>query len=213
MISYSKMKLKSKKNIIIIGVGGHFVSTLNLILSTNEYNVVGLVDSKKSKKDFFGYPVIGTDKDLPQIFKSGIKFCSIGIGQIKNPEPRIKTFNLLKKIGFTVPSLISKNSDCSKISKIGEGTNIFSNTFINANVIIGNNCIINTGSIIEHETNISDNCHISTGCIINGQVKIGKNTFIGSGTVIKNNTEIGNNCIIGMGKIIKKSIKKNVILK
>ena len=43
---------------------------------------------------------------------------------------------------------------------------------VNKNCKIGKNCIINTGSILEHDTNIGDNCHISTGAIVNGGVTI-----------------------------------------
>ncbi len=201
------------KKIIIIGSGGHLVSTINLIKSTGEFKIIGLIDLIKSNKKVLGYSIIGTEKDLPKFIKSGIKYCSIGIGQIKNPNPRIRIFKLLKKLGFKVPSIISKYSNCSSESKIGEGTNIFSNTFINSNVVIGKNCIINTGSIIEHDVIISENCHISTGTILNGTVTVGKNTFIGSGTIIKNNIKIGDDCIIGMGKVIKKNISNKKIIK
>ena len=42
------------------------------------------------------------------------------------------------------------------------------NSYIGPKSNIGNNCIINTGSIIEHDAKIGNHCHISTGCIING---------------------------------------------
>ena len=43
---------------------------------------------------------------------------------------------------------------------------------------IGKNCIINSGAIIEHDTNIQDNVHVSTNSTVNGSVLIGKNSFI-----------------------------------
>ena len=201
------------KKIIIIGSGGHLISTINLILSTGEFKIVGLVDLIKSKKKVLGYSVIGTEKDLPQLIKSGIKYCSIGIGQIKDPNPRIRVFNLLKKLGFIIPSIISKYSNCSNASKIGEGTNIFSNTFINSNVTIGKNCIINTGSIIEHDVNIGDHCHIATGAIMNGEITVGKESFIGSRVVTKQCISIGKNCVIGAGVVLNNDVESNQVIK
>ena len=55
-------------------------------------------------------------------------------------------------------------------AKIAEGTIIFTK-LINAGVFIGKNCIINSGSIIEHDSIISDHCNISTSVTINGNVK------------------------------------------
>ncbi len=202
-----------KKKIILIGTGGHLISTINLIESLNIYKIVGLVSNSKLKKKILGYSIIGEDKDLPKIFKNVANNCCIAIGQIKDSQPRNKIFKKLKKIGFNLPSLISRSVYIDKSIKIGEGSIIFHNSILNSNVSIGNNCIINSGAIIEHDTTISENCHISTGVIINGSVFIGKNTFIGSGTIIKQNLKIGNNCVIGMGEKIKRNVKNNCLIK
>lgn len=202
-----------KKKIILVGSGGHAISTINLIESNKQFKIVGIVDQAKKMKKLLGYPIIGTDKDLKKIFKAYTKYCCIGIGQIKSFRIRNSTFNRLKKIGYKFPIIISKNVIINESSQIGEGTTIFHNCVVNSKVLIGKNCIINSGAIIEHGSTIGDNCHISTGAIINGSVKIGKNSFVGSGAIIKNNTEIGNNVVIGMGKKIKKNIKSNSIIK
>ena len=204
--------MKNKK-IIIIGAGGHSKSLINLIISTNKFKIIGLIDNQVGNKKVLNYPILGSDKDLIKYYKKGVRYCAIGIGQIKSPYIRIKLFNILKKNGFKIPTIISKTSNYFKDSEIGEGTQIFHNTFINSNVKIGNNCIINSGSIIEHDVEISNNCHISTGAIINGGVKIGTDTFIGSGSIIKNDIQIGKGCTIGMGMIIKKKIENGKILK
>ena len=201
------------KKIIIIGAGGHAKSLINLITSTNEFKILGLINNSISNKKILDCPILGTDKDLIKYYKKGVRYCSIGIGQIKNPYKRIKLFNLLKKIGFKIPTIISKKSECFKSNEIGEGTQVFHNTLINSNVKIGYNCIINSGSIIEHDVEISNNCHISTGAIINGGVKINENTFIGSGAIIKNNIQIGKNCVIGMGMVVKKKIEDGKVFK
>ena len=97
-----------------------------------------------------------------------------------------------------------RNIDLSKFSKIGPGTMIMGNTFVNAGASIGENCIINNNSLIEHDVKIGNNSQISTSVTINGSCKIGSNCFIGSGTIIKNNVKIKNNTFIKMASIIKK---------
>ena len=44
------------------------------------------------------------------------------------------------------------------------------NAIVNSGTNIGENCILNTNSLIEHDVNIGNYCHISTGAIINGGV-------------------------------------------
>ena len=61
---------------------------------------------------------------------------------------------------------------------------------INANVKIGRNCIINTKSLIEHDTIIGDHAHISTGVIVNGSCKIMSRSFFGTGSIVLNNVNL-----------------------
>jgi len=42
------------------------------------------------------------------------------------------------------------------------------NAVVNPGAKIGKNCIINTGSIIEHDVIIEDHCHVAPGNIVNG---------------------------------------------
>jgi len=184
-----------------------------LISFIKEYKIVGIIDNNINGK-VLGYPIIGSDKDLINIFeKKKIEYCSIGIGQIKDYKKRARLYKKLKKIGYIIPKIIADTAVVAKDAVIGEGTNIFNNVLINSKVKIGYNCILNTGSIIEHDSKIGNNCHISTGVIINGKVNIGDNTFIGSGSILRNNINIGDNSIIGMGNVIKKNVPKNKILK
>ena len=38
-----------RKNIILIGAGGHTTSCIDVIEATNKYKIIGLVDKKKKK--------------------------------------------------------------------------------------------------------------------------------------------------------------------
>ena len=73
--------------------------------------------------------------------------------------------------------------------------------FINANVRIGKNCIINSKALIEHDVIIEDNCHISTASVINGAVLVKANTFLGSNATSKQSVEISG--FIKAGSLVK----------
>lgn len=191
-----------KKEIILIGAGGHCKACIDVIELENKFKIVGLIDNKKI---FINrYKTIGSDKNLKRI---KIKNALITIGQIKNLSTREKTFKLLKKLNFNLSSIISPLAYLSNDVTLGSGSIIMHKVIANKGAKVGKNCIINTGSILEHDTKISDNCHISTGAIINGGVEVGRNTFIGSGTVIKQNVKIGKFCFVNANKFISKNLK------
>ena len=200
--------------LIILGSGGHAKSCIDIINEDKNYDVAGLISNEYniSKEQFFqDYPLLGNDDDLEKFVK--YENALVGIGQIKDPNPRINIYKKLKEIGFNLPIIISSHAIVSKRIDIGEGSIVMKQALINADVKIGYNCIINNKALIEHDVVISENCHISTGAIINGNVTIGPNTFVGSGAIIKNGISIAENSIIPAGTFINKDIEKILMSK
>ena len=199
-------------DIIIVGAGGHARASIDVIEMSGQFKVVGFVEKDGvSNQKNLRYPVIGMDKDLPNL-RQKYANALIAIGQIKSPKFRIKLYQLLKELDFIMPIIISPNAYVSKYAQIGEGSIIMHGVIVNANAKIGNNCIINNKSLIEHDAVIGDHCHISTGAIINGGVSVGNETFIGSCAVTKDHISIGKNCVIGAGEVLKKDIESNKVV-
>jgi len=201
------------KKIIVIGSGGHALSCLEVIKQDNRFKFAGFVESdSKIQNRGNDKSIIGSDKDLEKLYEN-YKYAFIGIGQIRNSEIRKKIYYKLKKIGYILPTIISKYSFVSDKAVIGDSTIIMNFVTVNCNAKIGHNCIINNHSLIEHNASIGSNTHISTNAIINGNVNIGENSFVGSSATIINNISIGKEVIIGSGTIIKKNYPKNSIIK
>ena len=199
--------------IILIGAGGHARACIDVIEQSGQFKIAGLVEKGKlNNKENLGYPIIGTDDDL-QNLRQKYSHSLITVGQIKSPKIRIKLYQLLKELDFTLPVIVSSQAYVSKHAQIGEGTIIMHGVIINANAKIGNNCIINNRALIEHDAVIGDHCHIATGAIINGEVSVENETFIGSGAVTKQAISIGKNCVIGAGVVLKNDIESNKVVK
>ena len=194
-----------KKKIALFGAGGHAVSCVDVIEAERKFQIECILDKYPSKKYLAKYKIIQeNDSNIENLKKKNIKNVAICIGQIKSPEIRKKLFYKLKKKGFIFPVIKSPRSTISKRSIIEEGTVIFHNCIINAEVSIGKNCIINTSSLIEHGVKIGDHSHISTGAILNGDCEIGNDSFIGSGSILKQGLKLKSKTFIKMGSIIKK---------
>lgn len=197
--------VKIKKKIILIGAGGHGVSSADVIKKEKKFQIFGFVDKKKNKY-LNKYKIIGNDKDLPKIRKT-IKNALITVGQIQNLFLREKIFKKLIKLKFNFPVIVSPLAYISNDATVGDGSIIMHRAVVNSKAKIGRNCIINTGAIIEHDVKIGDNCHISTGSIINGGAIIKNNSFIGSGAIIKQKILIGKACMVNAKKFVNKNLK------
>jgi sugar O-acyltransferase (sialic acid O-acetyltransferase NeuD family) len=192
--------------ILIIGAGGHAQSCLDIIEENNEYSIAGLIDEPdKLGSSVCGYPIIGSNSDLSSLV-SVIKYAFIGVGQIRSPEKRLELFELLKNIGYTLPTIFAKNSYVSKHASIGESCVVMRGAIINAGVRIGSNSIINNKALLDHGVQVGSHCHISTNSTLNGDVSIGDRVFIGSSSVIREGINISANSIVPMGSIVRKNL-------
>lgn len=80
------------------------------------------------------------------------------------------------------------------------------NVSINPSASIGNHCIINTGSIVEHDCVLSDFVHISPKAALAGNVFVGEGTQIGIGAAVIQGIKIGKWVTVGAGAVIIKDI-------
>lgn len=187
-----------KKNLVLIGGGGHCKSCIDVIEQSNEYEIKGILDPN-SKGSLLGYPIINRDDSyIENLVKEDFYFI-ITLGQIKTAKRRVEIYQLLKENKAKIATIISPSAYVSKHAKVKEGTIIMHHALVNADAMVGNNCIVNTKALIEHDAIVEDNCHISTGAIINGGTVVRKNTFFGSNAMAKEYIEIKANSVIGGG--------------
>ncbi|QWF33142.1 MULTISPECIES: NeuD/PglB/VioB family sugar acetyltransferase [unclassified Pseudoalteromonas] len=172
------------KKLILVGGGGHCRSCIDVIESTKEFKIIGILDEGLARGDsIYEYKCIGNDMDIAELSSKDYYFL-VCIGQIYSSAIREKCFSLIKKYNGKLATVISPRAWVAKGATIGEGTIIMHDALVNAGAAIGTNCIINTKSLIEHDAIIDNNCHISTGAIVNGGARVGSSSFVGSGSVL-----------------------------
>ncbi len=196
---------KQKKDIVLIGGGGHCKSVIDIIEDNQEFRIIGIIDvNVKLGSELLGVPFIGTDEDIPLLVKKYTYF-HISVGHILSNTNRVRIFQLITKLGGEFPILIAKDAYVSSFASIKAGTFIGHKVVINAGAQIGLNNIINTGAIVEHDSIIGDHCHISTMATVNADCEIGDNTFLSSHVVINRGIEIAKNTMIYSGAVVTKS--------
>lgn len=208
--------MSEAKKILLIGGGGHCISVLDSLLSSYNYEEIGIVDKRPTmmgtsdkvpkQHTIMGVPVVGNDDDLNKLYADGYTHAFITVGSVGDVTIRIKLYELVKSIGFYIPNIIDKTGIVSQRAICGEGIFVGKKAVVNANTQIGNCAIINTSSVIEHECLIGDFTHVAPGSIVCGNVHIGSETHIGAGSVIKQGIQIGKETMIGAGSIVVKDI-------
>lgn len=197
----------TKDGILLIGGGGHCRAVID-VLELAKIPIAGIVDKLRTGETVLGYPVVGTDDDMPDLARTYSK-ALVTVGQIKSAEVRAKLFTLATDLGFTLPAIVSPLAHVSRHAQIGAGTVVMHFANVGPGASVGENCILNTQCNIEHDATVSDCCHISTGAILNGHVQVEKWSFIGSRTVCREGVNVGEHSLVGMGCVVRKDIPAN----
>lgn len=188
------------KSLLLIGCGGHARSLIELIDSSAEWQIHGLVGlPEQVGRRVLGYPVVGCDDDLSGLLEE----CSaavLAIGQLPDSSSRVRLAKKLEQVGFQFPVVISPHAVVSRHAQLGCGTTVGHGAIVNAGAVVGEHCIINSCALIEHDVQIGHHCHVSTGVLVNGGVQIGSNSFIGSGAMLREGLTLQPFTVVGAGK-------------
>ncbi len=190
-----------KDKIVIIG-GGEFAHLIiDVIKKLNQYEIIGYTDLI-DKGLILGTEYLGTDEVLIDILKK-YKNCKavVAVGLIKISYVRNKVYEMLKELGFELPSIISKNAILQEDVIIGEGTCVLDHALINAGTRIGKCCIIGPGAIVEHHCTSGDFVTFATGAIFAAGSTIGDNSILSIGAIVVSHKNICSNCFIGAGSV------------
>lgn len=201
-----------KKKLLIIGAGGHAESVIDSILSLGNYQIEGMIDIKeKLNQSILGVKIIGDDNDLAYFYKKKMKHVVIAIGGIKSNQIKRRVYDCCKKIGYQFPNIIDPSAILSNSVVLGEGNFIGKGVVINSNVQIGDLCIINTRSVVEHGCRIDDFVHLAPGCVLCGNVWVKTNSLIGAQSTIIQNITVGEDTVVGAGSLVIKELASHKI--
>ena len=190
--------------LVIAGTGGHSESVFDLAKSL-DHEVVGFLDDVTDETNWNGIPVF---KNIQSIGSSFGIVVAVGNGHSRE--------RIVREIRATAdsihfPILVHPSAVVSTSAKIGIGTVVMPFAYIGPKCTIGDFCIINTHSSIEHNSNIGNYVSIAPGVIMGGSVTVRDHTFIGIGSKISDNINIGKDSIIGAGSLLNKNLSNNVV--
>ena len=195
-----------KKEIVLVGGGGHCKSVIDVIESEGSYSIAGIIDIKeKLGQRILDYEIRWTDDQLVDLVGQ-YEYFLVTVGQIKKPDARIMLYEKIKECGGVMPVILSPRAHVSRHTRIGEGTVVMHHALVNADVSIGKNVILNTGCLLEHDVTVGDHCHISTKAVVNGGAHVADRVFVGSAAVLSQMISVGSDVVISSGSIVRKDI-------
>lgn len=193
----------------MIGGGGHAKVLLD-VLNRQAIKVDAIVaPTIDSSSDFFKQLQHYESDECVYGFSVDEVILINGIGSLPGSPIRQVIFDKFRSAGYEFMSVIANTALVSEHCKLGHGVQVMPGAIINADTVIGDNCIINTGAIVEHDCSLGDNNHVAPGATLSGGVVCGKNVHIGTGANVIQGIQIGSGTLVGAGATVTKHLNEN----
>jgi sugar O-acyltransferase (sialic acid O-acetyltransferase NeuD family) len=187
----------------LLGAGGHAKMVIEACYRSELYRVAGCFDREPSLPSLLGVPVHSDqDATFAQAIDSRSKFL-VAIGE--NALRQRLTERLGAK-GAEFAIVIAPSAYVSPSARLGAGTVVMPMAAIGALADIGEGCIINTSSSIDHDGYLEAFAHVAPGCHLAGNVTVRTGAILGVGTSVIPNITIGEWAVIGAGTTVIRDI-------
>ena len=74
--------------------------------------------------------------------------------------------DLLKELGYQIPTLVHPTAYVSPSAVINRGTIIGPNASVMSHAVVGDACIISAGAVIDHDARIGNYVHVNVGSTV-----------------------------------------------
>ena len=206
-----------KKNIIFwgakfkAGIIYDLIENNKILKNTKNLKIKYLFDANLKKPQFSTEAIFSNKKKDFKKFIQNSEYFVACIGS-EYGKARYLISKELEKKKLKPLDIVSKYSYISNQKLIGKGIQMFPYSVAHHNAKIGDYCILNTGSILEHDCEIGNGVHIMPGAVIGGNTFLGNYVTIGMNATILPKIKVEEGAFIGAGAVVTKNVKENQIV-
>ncbi|MEO8099663.1 MAG: acetyltransferase [Acidobacteriota bacterium] len=200
------------KKVVVFGASGHAKVVIDILVKQGVYGVVGLLDKFKPAGFLCeGKPVIGPIADLPRLLQQ-----NEGLGVIVAVGDNWIRSRIVEEILGLCPDIefcqaIHPSAQIASSAVIGRGTVIMPGAVVNAGSSVGEFCILNTRSSLDHDSTMDAFSSLSPAATTGGNVHIGPYSNIGMGATLIQGVSVGQHTVIGAGAVVFRCMPDNIV--
>jgi UDP-perosamine 4-acetyltransferase len=192
--------------VVGIGAGGHAKILVELVAMAGGYDLVGFTDADAGRwgARLMGYPILGGDERLAELYAQGVRAAFIGVGAISVAGTRLRAQVSQKAtgLGFQMVTLTHPQAVVAPSAVLGPGTVVMGGAVLSADVRVGANVTVYAGTVVEHDSILEDHVHLSPGARLAGGVTVREGAFIGIGASIIQGVQVGRWATVGAGAAV-----------
>jgi UDP-perosamine 4-acetyltransferase len=187
-----------KQGVVVVGASGHAKVVIEILRAMGE-EVDFCVGNEASPATCLGVSVLKGDAHLERLRERGYHRVFVAVG---SNAVRARLGEAVQRLGFELVNAISPQALISPTARIGKGVAVMAGAVINADSLIDDLVIVNTGATIDHDCHIGAAVHIAPQCGLAGNVTVGEGSFLGIGCKVIPRVSIGTGVTVGAGGVV-----------
>ena len=202
-----------KQNLLIVGTSITARSIYSYVVDYNLFELLGFVVDKEYKNcdNYCGKPVYTFDA-LPQWFEKDRDFLFIAMEWDRLNATRRMVYERLKHEGFNLANIISPHAIIHG-DIIGDNCWICDGVIIEVDVKVYEDVMVKSGAKIAHLSTIEPHCFVGANSFLAGGVRLGEQTYVGISATVFNSVNIGKKCLIGACTYVKRHLPDYSVIK
>jgi UDP-perosamine 4-acetyltransferase len=199
---------------LILGGGGHARVLIDGLLDSGAARPVAILDADPAKlgTDIYGVPVLGGDEMLAQVLAQGVRHFLVGLGGIRDNQPRRVLFEMALAAGMTPLTFRHPTAFRSSRAEVGAGCQLFPLSAVNAGARLGQNVIVNSQALVEHDCDLGDHAHVASGARLCSTVRVGTGAHVGAGATVKQLVSIGPWAVVAAGAVVTRDVAAGALV-
>jgi sugar O-acyltransferase (sialic acid O-acetyltransferase NeuD family) len=127
-------------------------------------------------------------------------------------EARARYSRLLLGLGLAPVSAVHPTIHLGDTVRVGRGLQAMPHAVVNEFTTIGDWCILNTNSTVDHDCTVGDGVHIMGGAAVTSDVVIHDYATVGTNATILPRITIGRNAFVGAGAVVTKDVPDGAVV-
>ena len=195
--------MKPELPLILIGAGGHAAVLADTIEQLG-LPARGYVAPAAARTSALGtiWPYLGDDQAFLDRAIQGIELVN-GLGSVGAIGLRAELYQRYCGHGFAFASLIHPAAVLSRKNvRSGKGLQVLAGAIVNTGAQLGENVLINSRAVVEHDCRVGDHCHVATAAVLCGGVVLGPRVHIGANATVNQGVRIGEGAVVASGAVV-----------
>lgn len=201
-----------EKKIIILGAGGHAKVIAEALRLAGKAVAGFLAPDKKKHTVVCGAKVLGDDSEISKYSPEKYVLAN-GIGALPKKILRWQLAELMRQQGYKFVTVIHPSAIISEDAIVEEGSQCMAGTIVQPGCRIGQDSILNTNVVVDHDCTIDKCCHLAPGVVCSGGVTVEPNVHIGTGAQVVQNMTIGAGSIIAAGTTVYQNVPAGMLVR